>query len=36
MGANHVSVSLRQGMIRVSPYLYNTEEDIDSFLEIIG
>jgi len=36
MGANHVSVSLRQGMIRVSPYLYNTEEDIDRFLEIIG
>jgi cysteine desulfurase/selenocysteine lyase len=33
--ARHVAVSLRQGMIRVSPYLYNTEEDIDRLLEIL-
>ena len=32
--ANRVAVSLRQGMIRVSPYLYNTEEDIDRLLEL--
>jgi selenocysteine lyase/cysteine desulfurase len=33
--AKRFSVSLRQGMIRVSPYLYNTEEDIDRLLEIV-
>jgi len=33
--ANRVAVSLRQGMIRVSPYLYNTEEDIDRLLELL-
>lgn len=27
-----ISVSLRQGIIRVSPYLYNTEADIDRLL----
>jgi selenocysteine lyase/cysteine desulfurase len=32
--ANHVAVSLRQGVIRVSPYLYNNEADIDRLLEI--
>jgi cysteine desulfurase / selenocysteine lyase len=32
---NQVAVSLRHGMIRVSPYLYNTESDIDRLLEII-
>jgi len=32
---NQVIVSLRHGMIRVSPYLYNTESDIDHLLEII-
>jgi selenocysteine lyase/cysteine desulfurase len=32
---NQVAVSLRHGMIRVSPYLYNTESDIDYLLEII-
>ncbi len=32
--ANHVVVSLRHGMIRVSPYLYNDEADIDRLLEI--
>jgi cysteine desulfurase/selenocysteine lyase len=32
--ANHLAVSLRQGMIRVSPYLYNDEADIDRLLEI--
>jgi selenocysteine lyase/cysteine desulfurase len=30
----HVAVSLRHGIIRVSPYLYNTEADIDSLLEL--
>lgn len=33
---NHVAVSLRHGMIRVSPYLYNNEADIDWLLEIAG
>ncbi len=33
---NHVAVSLRQGMIRVSPYLYNDEADIDRLLELAG
>ncbi len=32
--ANHVAVSLRQGIIRVSPHLYNDEADIDRMLEI--
>jgi cysteine desulfurase/selenocysteine lyase len=32
--ANHVAVSLRHGMIRVSPHLYNCESDIDRLLEI--
>lgn len=34
LSANHIAVSLRQGMIRVSPYLYNDEADIDRMLEI--
>ncbi len=34
--ANHVATSLRHGWIRVSPYLYNTEADIDRLLEIAG
>jgi len=32
--ANHVAVSLRHGGIRVSPYLYNTEADIDKLLSV--
>jgi selenocysteine lyase/cysteine desulfurase len=32
--ANHIAVSLRRGMIRVSPYLYNDEADIDRMLEV--
>jgi selenocysteine lyase/cysteine desulfurase len=32
--ANDVAVSLRHGMIRVSPYLYNDDADIDRLLEI--
>ncbi|HLW78312.1 MAG TPA: aminotransferase class V-fold PLP-dependent enzyme [Terriglobia bacterium] len=32
----HISVSLRRGIIRVSPYLYNTEADIDRLLAAIG
>jgi selenocysteine lyase/cysteine desulfurase len=31
----HVAVSLRQGMIRVSPYLYNDEDDIDYLLSVL-
>jgi selenocysteine lyase/cysteine desulfurase len=31
---HQIAVSLRQGMIRVSPYLYNDEADIDRLLEI--
>lgn len=34
--ANHVAVSLRHGMIRVSPYLYNNEEDIDKLLSVVS
>jgi selenocysteine lyase/cysteine desulfurase len=34
--ANHVAVSLRHGMIRVSPYLYNAEADIDQLLEVLS
>jgi selenocysteine lyase/cysteine desulfurase len=32
----HISVSLRQGLIRVSPYLYNDETDIDRLLAVAG
>jgi cysteine desulfurase/selenocysteine lyase len=32
--AQHVEVSLRHHRIRVSPYLYNTLEDIDRLLEV--
>ena len=31
-----VSVSLRQGIIRVSPYLYNTEADVGRLLAALG
>jgi cysteine desulfurase / selenocysteine lyase len=31
-----VVVSLREGNIRVSPYLFNTEADIDRLVEIVG
>ena len=34
--ANHVAVSLRHGMIRVSPYLYNTEADIEMLLSVVN
>jgi selenocysteine lyase/cysteine desulfurase len=34
LSANHIAVSLRHGMIRVSPYLYNDDADIDRLLEI--
>ena len=33
---SQVAVSLRQGFIRVSPYLYNNEEDIDRLLSVVG
>jgi selenocysteine lyase/cysteine desulfurase len=33
--AEHVAVSLRHGMIRVSPHLYNSESDIDRVLSIL-
>ena len=32
--ANQIAVSLRHGMIRVSPFIYNDEADIDRLLEI--
>jgi len=31
--SSHIRVSLRHDWIRVSPYLYNAEEDIDALLE---
>ena len=34
LSANYIAVSLRHGMIRVSPHLYNDEADIDRLLEI--
>jgi cysteine desulfurase/selenocysteine lyase len=33
--ANRVAVSLRHGWIRVSPYLYNTEGDIERLLSVV-
>lgn len=33
---NHVAVSLRHGMIRVAPYLYNQPADIARLLEVIA
>lgn len=33
--ASHVAVSLRHGVIRVSPYLYNGEGDIDRLLSVV-
>jgi selenocysteine lyase/cysteine desulfurase len=35
LSANQITVSLRQGMIRISPYLYNDEADIDRMLEFV-
>ena len=34
LSANHIAVSLRQRVIRVSPYLYNDEGDIDRLLAL--
>ncbi len=34
--ANQITVSLRLGMIRVSPYLFNSEADIHRLLEVVG
>ncbi len=34
LSAHQIAVSLRHGMIRVSPYLYNDETDIDRMLEV--
>jgi selenocysteine lyase/cysteine desulfurase len=31
----NVVVSLREGNIRVSPYLYNTERDIDRLISVV-
>ncbi len=36
LSAKHVAVSLRHGMIRVSPYLYNDERDIEEVLSIVA
>ena len=36
LSTNQIAVSLRHGMIRVSPYVYNSEADIDRLLEIAG
>jgi len=33
--AESISVSFREGKIRVSPYLYNTERDIDKLISVI-
>lgn len=34
--ANHLAVSLRNGIIRVSPHLYNDESDIDKLLAVVS
>jgi cysteine desulfurase/selenocysteine lyase len=34
LAAHNIAVSLRHGMIRVSPYLYNNKPDIDRLLEV--
>lgn len=34
LSANRIAVSLRHDLIRVSPYLYNDEADIDRMLEV--
>ena len=34
--SENIAVSLRQGMIRVSPHLYNDEADIDRLLAVAG
>lgn len=34
LATHQIAVSLRHGMIRVSPYLYNNEADIDRLLEV--
>jgi selenocysteine lyase/cysteine desulfurase len=34
--AHQIAVSLRQGVIRVSPYLYNDESDIERLLDFVG
>ena len=34
---NHrITVSLREGVIRVSPHFYNNQEDLDRFLELVN
>jgi selenocysteine lyase/cysteine desulfurase len=33
--AAQVSVSLRENALRISPYLYNTPEDISRLLEVL-
>ena len=33
--AENVITSLREGKIRVSPYLYNTERDVDRLVQVI-
>jgi selenocysteine lyase/cysteine desulfurase len=32
----HVVVSLREGNIRVSPYMFNTERDIDRLISVVN
>jgi selenocysteine lyase/cysteine desulfurase len=36
LGAAQISVSLREGSIRVAPHLFNTERDIDRVLEVLA
>jgi len=33
---HNVFVSVRGGTVRVSPHLYNTEEDVDRFFDVLG
>jgi len=33
---NRVTVSLREGMIRVSPHFYHDQQDLEKFLKILG
>jgi selenocysteine lyase/cysteine desulfurase len=36
LDAAHVSVSLREGNVRVAPHLFNTDEHIDRLLEVVA
>ena len=36
LGARRIAVSSRESSIRVSPHVYNTDEDVERLLEVLG